>query len=148
MGREFPYMLLQAVTPLEEELLLRDLHQLVEAELLYQRGVGATTVYQFKHALMQEAAYASLLRRTRQHYHQHIAQVLEAQFPDTVASQPELLAQHYTEAVSPSRLFHTGSGRVSRPAIAQRIRRPLATSPPGLSSSRPCQRRRRIRNRY
>jgi predicted ATPase len=98
MGREFPYALLQAVTPLNEEVLRQELHQLMEAELLYQRGVGATAVYQFKHALIQEAAYASLLRRTRQHYHQHIAQVLEAQFPDTVATQPELLAQHYTEA--------------------------------------------------
>src|SRR6266567_4268237 len=98
MGREFPYALLQAVTPLDEEVLRQDLTQLVEAELLYQRGVGATAVYQFKHALIQEAAYASLLRRTRQHYHQHIAQVLEAQFPDTMTTQPELLAHHYTEA--------------------------------------------------
>jgi predicted ATPase/class 3 adenylate cyclase len=98
IGREFPLALLQAVTPLEEDLLRQDLHQLVEAELLYQRGVGATAVYQFKHALIQEAAYASLLRRTRQHYHQQIAQVLETQFPDTVVTQPELLAHHYTEA--------------------------------------------------
>src|SRR5206468_6296859 len=90
--------LLQAVTHLDEDLVRQDLKQLVEAELLYQRGVGATAMYQFKHALIQEAAYASLLRRTRQHYHQHIAQVLEAQFPDIVATQPELLAQHYTEA--------------------------------------------------
>ena len=98
IGREFPHALLQAVIPLDEDVLRQDLHQLVEAELLYQRGVGATAVYQFKHALIQEAAYASLLRRTRQHYHQHIAQVLEAQFPDIVATQPELLAHHYTEA--------------------------------------------------
>jgi len=98
IGREFPAALLQAMTPLEEDVVRQDLKQLVEAELLYQRGVGATAVYQFKHALIQEAAYASLLRRTRQHYHQHIAQVLETQFPDTVATQPELLAQHYTEA--------------------------------------------------
>ena len=98
MGREFPYALLQAVTPLDEDILRQDLQQLMEAELLYQRGVGATAVYQFKHTLIQEAAYASLLRRTRQHYHQHIAQVLEAQFPDTVVTQPELLAQHYTAA--------------------------------------------------
>jgi predicted ATPase len=98
IGREFPAPLLQAVTPLDEEVLRQELHQLVEAELLYQRGVGTTAVYQFKHALIQEAAYASLLRRTRQHYHQHIAQVLEAQFPNTVATQPELLAQHYTAA--------------------------------------------------
>jgi predicted ATPase len=101
MGREFPVALLQAVTPLDEDLLHQDLHQLVEAELLYQRGVGATAVYQFKHALIQEAAYASLLRRTRQHYHQQIAQVLEKQFPDTVTTQPERLAQHYTEAGYP-----------------------------------------------
>src|SRR5262249_34987544 len=98
MGREVPYALLQVVTPLEEDVLRQDLQQLVEAELLYQRGVGATAVYVFKHALIQEAAYASLLRKTRQHYHQHIAQVLEAQFPNTVATQPELLAQHYTKA--------------------------------------------------
>jgi predicted ATPase len=74
------------------------LQQLVEAELLYQRGVGVTARYQFKHALIQEAAYASLLRRTRQQYHQHIAQALEAQFPDMAATQPEVVAHHYTEA--------------------------------------------------
>jgi predicted ATPase len=98
IGREFPYVLLQAVTPLEEDMICQDLARLVEAELLYQRGVGATAVYQFKHALIQEAAYMSLLRRTRQQYHQQIAQVLETQFPDIVATQPELLAHHYTEA--------------------------------------------------
>jgi tetratricopeptide (TPR) repeat protein len=94
LGREFPYALLQAVTPLEEDLVSQDLARLVEAELLYQHGAGASAVYIFKHALIQEAAYASLLRTTRQHYHQHIVQVLEAQFPDTVATQPELLAHH------------------------------------------------------
>jgi len=98
IGREFSYALLQAVTHLDEDLVRQDLKQLVEAELLYQRGVGATALYQFKHALIQEAAYTSLLRKTRQQYHQHIAQVLEAQFLDTVATQPELLAHHYTKA--------------------------------------------------
>src|SRR4029434_5851455 len=77
-----------------EDVVRQDLKQLVDAELLYQRGVGATAVYVFKHALIQEAAYASLLRQTRQHYHQRITQVLETQFPDTVATQPELLAHH------------------------------------------------------
>src|SRR5262249_41746960 len=52
----------------------------------------------FKHALIQDAAYESLLRATRQNYHQRIAQVLEFQFPETVQAQPELLAHHYTEA--------------------------------------------------
>ena len=98
MGREFPYALLQAVTSLDEDLVRQDLQQLVEAELLYQRGVGATAVYLFKHALIQEAAYTSLLRRTRQQYHQHIAQALETQFPTLVATQPEMVAHHYTEA--------------------------------------------------
>ena len=54
--------------------------------------------YVFKHALIQDAAYQSLLKSTRQQYHQRIAQVLEAQFPDTIETQPELLAHHYTEA--------------------------------------------------
>jgi len=98
IGRKFPAALLQAVTPLDEALVCQDLTQLVEAELLYQRGAGASAVYVFKHALIQEAAYASLVRKTRQQYHQHIAQVLETQFPDTVSTQPELLAHHYTEA--------------------------------------------------
>ena len=98
IGREFPAALLQAVTPLDEDIVRQDLKQLVDAELLYQRGVGATAMYQFKHALIQDAAYASLLRKTRQHYHQHIAQVLEAQFPEVAETQPELLARHYTEA--------------------------------------------------
>src|SRR5262249_27466671 len=52
----------------------------------------------FKHALIQEAAYQSLLRSTRQRHHQHIAQVLEARFPEVCETQPELLAHHYTEA--------------------------------------------------
>src|SRR5262249_48064362 len=56
------------------------------------------STYMFKHALIQDAAYQSLLKSTRQQYHQRIAQVLEAQFPETVEGQPELLAHHYTEA--------------------------------------------------
>src|SRR5262249_36558512 len=98
LGREFTYALLQAVSPSDEETLGRGLHQLVAAELLYQRGVPPQATYTFKHALIQDAAYASLLKSTRQHYHQRIAQVLEAQFPDLCETQPELLAQHYTEA--------------------------------------------------
>jgi predicted ATPase len=76
----------------------RELGRLVEAELLYQRGLPPQAIYRFKHALIQDAAYQSLLKRTRQQVHQRIAQVLEARFPETAATQPELLAQHYTEA--------------------------------------------------
>ena len=98
IGREFPYVLLQAVSSLEETTLRQGLEQLVDAELLYQRGLLPQALYLFKHALIQDTAYTSLLKRTRQQYHQQIAQVLESQFPETVDVQPELLAHHYTEA--------------------------------------------------
>jgi predicted ATPase len=98
LGRTFAYEVLQAVTPLDEASLQQALTQLVDAELLYQRGLPPQATYTFKHALIQEAAYESLLRRTRQQYHQRIAQILEAQFAETVETHPELLAQHYTEA--------------------------------------------------
>ena len=98
LGREFAYELLQAVSPLDETTLQQGLAQLVDAELVYQRGLPPRSRYVFKHALIQEAAYQSLLRSTRQRYHQRIAQMLEAQFPETVETQPELLAHHYTEA--------------------------------------------------
>jgi predicted ATPase len=98
IGRTFAYELLQAVSPLDEVTLQHGLRQLVEAELVYQRGVPPQATYTFKHALIQDAAYQSLLRSTRQQYHQRIAQVLVRQFPETVETHPELLAQHYTEA--------------------------------------------------
>jgi class 3 adenylate cyclase/predicted ATPase len=98
IGRQFSYALLQAVAQLNERTLHEELHCLVEAELLYQRGVPPQATYTFKHALIQDAAYESLLKSTRQHYHQRIAQVLNTQFPETAETQPELLAQHYTEA--------------------------------------------------
>jgi class 3 adenylate cyclase len=98
IGRQFSYELLQAVSQLDEVRLQHELRRLVEAELMYQRGVPPQSTYVFKHALIQDAAYASLLKSTRQQYHQRIAQVLEAQFPETAEAQPELLAQHCTEA--------------------------------------------------
>jgi TOMM system kinase/cyclase fusion protein len=98
LGREFSYELLQAVAPWDEETLRRGLQQLVEAEFLYQQGLPPQATYLFKHALIQDAAYQSLLRSTRQQYHQRIAQALEARFPDLCEAQPELLAHHYTEA--------------------------------------------------
>jgi predicted ATPase/class 3 adenylate cyclase len=98
IGREFSYELLRAVSPVDELELWRGLVQLVQAEVLYQRGALPQATYLFKHALIQETAYQSLLKSTRQQYHQRIAQVLAAQFPETTATQPELLARHYTEA--------------------------------------------------
>jgi predicted ATPase/class 3 adenylate cyclase len=98
LGREFSYELLQAVAPWDEETLRRGLYQLVAAEFLYQQGLPPQATYRFKHALIQDAAYQSLLKSTRQQYHQRIAQALEAEFPESVEKQPELVAHHYTEA--------------------------------------------------
>ena len=94
LGREFPYALLRAVAPLEDEALQRDLATLVAAELLYQRGQPPQAIYTFKHALIQEAAYESVLRSVRRQTHQRIVQVLEAQFPETAVTPPALLAHH------------------------------------------------------
>jgi predicted ATPase len=98
LGREFSYAWLQAVAPWDEATVHQGLHRLVEAEFLYQQGLPPQATYTFKHALIQEVAYQSLLKSTRQQYHQRIAQVLEARFPEVCETQPELLAQHYTEA--------------------------------------------------
>jgi class 3 adenylate cyclase/predicted ATPase len=106
IGRQFSYALLQAVAQLNDRTLHEELHRLVEAELLYQRGVPPQATYVFKHALIQDAAYESLLKSTRQTYHQRIAQVLEEQFPQTAEAQPELLAHHYTEAGLAEKAVH------------------------------------------
>ena len=98
LGREFSYELIRAVTPLDERMLYDGLAQLVDAELTYQYGVPPLSRYVFKHALIQEAAYQSLLKSTRRHFHQRIAEVLTTQSLETVVTQPELLAHHYTEA--------------------------------------------------
>jgi predicted ATPase len=98
LGRQFPYDLLYTVSQLDEATLQRELGRLVESEIVYQRGLPPQATYVFKHALIQDAAYQSLLKSTRQLYHQRIAQVLEAQYPEIAETQPELLAHHYTEA--------------------------------------------------
>jgi predicted ATPase len=77
LGRRFSYTLLQASSQRDEEALQHDLKLLVDAELLYQRGAPPHATYQFKHALIQEAAYESLLRSARQYYHQRIAQATD-----------------------------------------------------------------------
>src|SRR6185369_9117141 len=98
LGREFTYELLHAVSPIPEDMLQQGLKQLVEAELVYHSGMSPNATYVFKHALIQDTAYQSLLKSKRQQLHQQIAQILADQFPYTVETQPELLAHHYTEA--------------------------------------------------
>jgi class 3 adenylate cyclase/DNA-binding winged helix-turn-helix (wHTH) protein/tetratricopeptide (TPR) repeat protein len=94
VGREFAYEVLQAVAPTAAAVVQQGLAQLVDAELLYQRGLPPQARYRFKHALIQEAAYQSLLRSTRRQYHQRIVRVLEERFLETCESHPELVAHH------------------------------------------------------
>ncbi len=98
VGREFSYELIDAVWPHDAQRLAEGLTQLVEAGLIYRRGLGAQASYFFKHALVQEVAYESLLRRTREEYHGRIVRVLEERFPGVGGTQPEVLAHHYTGA--------------------------------------------------
>jgi class 3 adenylate cyclase/predicted ATPase len=98
VGREFSYELLKAVSHLDEAALQSALDQLVDVELLYRRRQPSHELYVFKHALIQETAYQSLLKSTRQQSHKKIAQILQERFPELVEVQPELLAHHYTEA--------------------------------------------------
>jgi predicted ATPase len=98
IGREFSYELLHAVSRLPEDELQTALARLVASELVFQRGTLPDAIYSFKHALVQDAAHDSLLRSARQQLHGHIAEALERLSPELMDSQPELLAQHYTEA--------------------------------------------------
>ena len=98
IGREFSYELAAAVGELSEERVREALQRLVDAGLVFQRGAPPTAEYLFKHALVQDAAYGTLLRRTRQQLHARIAGALETHFPQLMDSQPELFAQHYAEA--------------------------------------------------
>ena len=98
VSREFDYELLKSISPWDALTLEAGLDQLVEAGLLYRTGLPPEMTYQFKHALIQDAAYQSLLKGRRQQYHQRIAEKLEVLYKKSAAYQPELLAQHYTEA--------------------------------------------------
>ena len=98
IGREFSHELLAAVADRPEDELRGALDQLVASELVFQRGAPPDATYSFKHALVQDAAYQSLLRSRRQQLHGRIARVLEERFLDAGDAQPELLAHHCTEA--------------------------------------------------
>src|SRR5262249_7651641 len=125
IGRQFSYELLQAVSQLDEATLQQELGRLVEAEIVYQRGVPPQAIFTFKHALIQDAAYHSLLKSTRQNYHQRIAQTLAERFPAMVAMQPELVAYHLTEAGLNEQALvcwkHAGQQSMRRSAHAEAV---------------------------
>jgi class 3 adenylate cyclase/tetratricopeptide (TPR) repeat protein len=98
IGREFFYELLQAVLPMPEAELQSALAKLADAELIYARGIPPEATYQFKHALIQDAAYEALLKTRRKELHRRVARTITEKFTALAEAQPEVLARHWTGA--------------------------------------------------
>ena len=146
LGRVFSHDLLAAVSSLDPPTLNRALEQLVDSELIYRRGSPPDAIYEFKHALIQDAAYSSLLHRKRRQIHRRVGETLEERFPDEVTTKPELLAHHFREAGLPAKAFdyamRAGDAAVARYATAEargRFREALDLAhslPPSENASR------------
>ena len=123
IGREFSYRLLEAVSPIQGAELQDALAQLMAAELIHRRDAPPEATYVFKHALVQDTAYGSLLRSRRQRIHADIARALEEKFADQVAAAPAAIARHYTEAglADPAARYWLAAGELalSRSAYAE-----------------------------
>ncbi|WP_334527110.1 hypothetical protein [Bradyrhizobium sp. AZCC 2230] len=98
IGREFSDVLLRAISDKDDAELDARLAQLEAAELIFRSASAPESVYTFKHALVQDTAYESLLRSSRRRLHERIAAVLQEKFPDAAAAAPEIAAHHLTQA--------------------------------------------------
>jgi len=125
IGREFSHALLAAVARKQDAELQSALDRLIEAGLLFRQGVSPHTSYLFKHALVQDAAYGTLLREPRRALHARIAETVEGQFSDIAESEPELLARHCTEAglIEKAALLWGKAGRrsIERSALVEGV---------------------------
>jgi predicted ATPase len=125
IGREFSYSLLAALSPLPDAELQVALDKLAAAELVFSRGTLPEVSYTFKHALVRDAAHESLLKGQRQQLHGRIVRLLEERFPETVAAEPELLAQHCMEAGLVERAVdywqRAGQQALARSAMAEAV---------------------------
>jgi predicted ATPase len=123
VGREFSHALLQAVVRKTDAELRSTLDRLLAAGLLFRRGLPPHATYLFKHALVQDAAYGTLLREPRRALHARIAETLENQFAEIVETQPHLMAQHCSEAGHLERAVHywlkAGQQAVARSAMPE-----------------------------
>ncbi|MGX9431619.1 MULTISPECIES: adenylate/guanylate cyclase domain-containing protein [Bradyrhizobium] len=126
VGREFSYELLAAVSGDRDEALQGALERLLHSGLILRRGTTSRPTFLFKHALVQDAAYSSLLRSKRSTLHSQVAHVLEHQFPERAEAEPELVAHHFTEAgqVEPGISYWLKAGRraAERSANAEALR--------------------------
>jgi predicted ATPase len=125
LGRSFSYELISAVSGMSPQQLDDALAQLVSAELIFKRRTPPDSEYTFKHALVQDAAYSTLLKSRRQQIHGRIAMLLEEKFPDIVAAQPALLAQHCAEAGMANKAvgywLKAGQQSIARCAMAEAV---------------------------
>jgi len=123
IGSEFSYELLHSVHPIDEADLLGALRRLADAELLYVRGIAPDATYQFKHALIRDAAYEALLKSRRKELHLAVARTINQQFPVIKETHPEVLARHWTEAGETERALaewtHAAKSTESRNAFKE-----------------------------
>jgi predicted ATPase len=122
IGGEFSYELLHAVHPIAEEDLQRVLRKLADAELLYVLGIAPDATYQFKHALIRDAAYEALLKSRRKVLHLIVARTIEEKFPALKEAHPEVLAHHWTEAGEPEPAVDAWEKSVERAAARRAFR--------------------------
>lgn len=126
LGREFSYSLLEAVSPLGRDALLSGLARLVDAEMLFRRADGTEVTYTFRHALIQDTAYQSLLKSSRRELHALAAAALDERFPELAAARPEVVARHFEIAGRVARAAawyrRAGSSAAERSANAEAIR--------------------------
>ena len=132
IGREFPYAILAAVAEMPAAALGAALDRLVQSELMFRRGELPNTVYSFKHALVRDTAYDSLLLASRREWHRHVGEALEQSFPNILDGEPEVVAHHWYEAGAPARaipLFlragRSASGRSANKEAVSHLRNAL-----------------------
>ncbi|MBV8135329.1 MAG: AAA family ATPase, partial [Deltaproteobacteria bacterium] len=115
IGREFSYEVLQAVAAIDETELHAALEKLVDAELIYARGIAPEASYKFKHALIRDAAYEALLKSRRRELHRRVARMITERFASVAEAQPEVIARHWTDAgeAEPALAAWTRAGDVS-----------------------------------
>ncbi|WP_441260403.1 AAA family ATPase [Bradyrhizobium sp. 521_C7_N1_3] len=125
LGRSFSHELISAVAAMPQQQVDGALAQLVRAELVFQRGIPPDAEYTFKHALVQDAAYSTMLRGRRQHIHARVATTLENQFPEIAAAQPQLMAYHCAEAAFNDKAvgyrLKAGQQAVARSAMTEAV---------------------------
>jgi predicted ATPase len=144
IGREFSHELLAAVVRKPAAELDLSLDRLIQAGLLFRKGVPPHATYSFKHALVQDAAYGTLLRQPRRALHARIAETIESRFADMANSQPDLLARHYTEAGLIEKAAVLWAKLDCGHWIARLLSRPSSSLRVHLTKSRLCPARRRF----